>query len=113
MNKITLKFERKERHVDFYNPSWRLEGDIHGVCGSKLRKYWFIKKSARKIEIVLVDTKVPESFEVSMKESIHFVCSHLYIDEEYVPATNEQCRVAERFIEEYGRCFMYVNLVPG
>lgn len=112
MNKVILPFERTENLVDFYTPNWCRYG-IHVVCRSRLKKYWFIRESARKIEIVLVDKKVPESFEVTLKIGEFTGVEFLYIDGDYTPSTNEQNKAAETFIDAFGKCFMYVNLVSG
>jgi len=112
MNKVILPFERKECLVDFYNPNWCRYG-VASVCRLVLRRYWIIRKSARKIEIVLVDKKVPESFEVTIDvgefTGVYFLC----IDGDCLPSTSEQRKAAETFIDTFGKCFMYVNLVSG
>ncbi len=115
MHRVTLSFERREPGIDFYNQNWPHDSEIYSVCSFRLYKYWIIEQSVCKIEIVLVDKRVPESLEVTIcLPAIHLLYSgvkYMSIDGEYVPSTIEQERVADTFIEKYGKCFMYVNLI--
>ena len=75
------------------------------MCQPRLNKFWDLEHSIR-IELVLVDKKVDESLEVTMRKG-----TFLQIDGEEVASTFEQDDLVNDFIDKHGACFAYINIL--